>query len=85
MDTQQTVTSLTIDQAIAAVAKVGGDRLRDSAGSLAADTRIADLGFDSLDVAEIIVTLEESAGCELDVESVEPGATIGDLLSIRPL
>lgn len=45
---------------------------------------LADLGFSSLDLAELTVRLEDVAGYELAVEAAEirPLGTVGDLLDM---
>ncbi|MGW6930957.1 acyl carrier protein [Lentzea sp. NPDC054927] len=48
------------------------------------DHTLADLGFSSLDLAELTVRLEDRAGGELALEAAEirPLATVGDLLDL---
>lgn len=72
------------DAAVTAV----GDVLRARHGDgIAVDARtpLRELGLDSLDVAELIVVLEEMVGLELDQESLEDVETVGDLTRMRPL
>ncbi len=71
----------------AAVTAVG-DVLRARHGDgIAVDARtpLRELGLDSLDVAELIVVLEEMVGRELDLESLEDVETVGDLTRLRAL
>lgn len=54
-----------------------------SAGvSLVEDTRPGDLGLSSLQVAEIIFSLEEQYGIEFDAARAADASTLGELLAI---
>jgi acyl carrier protein len=76
---------ITVDQAIAAVEEVmvkksGGGRV-----PIDASTRFDDLQFDSLDVAELFVILEEAARTDLDPSSGEDVEAVSDLVRLRAL
>lgn len=43
-----------------------------------AGSALAELGFDSLDFAEVLVVLEEQIGSELTVDGLIAGATVRD-------
>jgi acyl carrier protein len=48
-----------------------------------AATPLAELGFDSLEVAELFAAIEDRCGLELDPESVRSLITVGDLAQLR--
>lgn len=50
-----------------------------------ADTRLDELGLDSLDFAELFVALEEAAGGEIDPQSTVGLSTVADLPELRRL
>jgi acyl carrier protein len=56
---------------------------RDGIRRATASTRLDELGFDSLEVAELFAALEDRCGIELDPESAQPLMTVGDLAQLR--
>ena len=48
---------------------------------IALDTKLADLNFDSLDMIEIVMDLEDVFGVEVPDEALEKFVTIGDIVS----
>jgi acyl carrier protein len=48
-----------------------------------ASTLLDELGFDSLEVAELFAALEDRCGVELDPESARSLITVGDLTQLR--
>lgn len=46
---------------------------------ITADTKFADLGIDSLDIAEIAMNIEDETGVEIPMD--QSMATVGDLLA----
>jgi acyl carrier protein len=54
-------------------------------GDLDSQTLLTSLELDSLDLAEVLVILEEKAGCWLDLYSVRPLQRVGDLARLTPL
>lgn len=62
------------------VIEIIAERLsKDAAGITEASNIIADLGADSLDIAEIMMDLEDSFGVKVD-EDTEGMNTIGDIV-----
>jgi acyl carrier protein len=80
-DTQQVIT---VDDAIAVVRNVV-EKKGGTSTAIDASTRFDQLDFDSLDVAELFVELEERTGRSLDPESGERIETVGELTRLRPL
>ena len=76
---------ITLDQAIATVKAVVARKKPGEDPQVDASTRFDDLKFDSLDVAELFVGLEELVGRELDPESGKGAEAVGDLVRLRPL
>lgn len=76
--------AITPEMAIDAVERVLGRKVKD-AGPITTDTELESLGFDSLDMIELFVALEEAGDVELDPESAEGIATVGELATLRPL
>ena len=72
---------LTVDQAVEAVSRLLSGKKRQRR-PVTPDTRIEDLGVDSLDIAELFVTLEEIAGVELDPDSAADVQTVADLVHV---
>ena len=58
------------------------EQLGMDADKVAADSKFADLGADSLDTVEIMMALEEKFDIQLDEEGAEKIATVGDAVSI---
>jgi acyl carrier protein len=75
-------TVITVDDAVEAVKRVLSRKSVDGI-DLQPDTRFEDLGLDSLDAADLCITLEEIAGRPLDVSSLSEAATIADLAAVR--
>jgi acyl carrier protein len=50
-----------------------------------ANTRLDTLGLDSLDFAELFVSLEEAGGGEIDPQSTAGIATVGELTRLQRL
>ena len=48
--------------------------------SITSDMRIEDIGADSLDLVEMVMTVEEEFGIEIQDEDIETLTTIGDLV-----
>ena len=42
---------------------------------------VEDLNADSLDLVELIMTVEEAVGCEISTEEAEKLKTVGDLIN----
>lgn len=54
-----------------------------ASSGIADDDRIQeDLGLDSTDAAELVVTLNERHGLSIDLEQMEGAATVGDLVAL---
>jgi acyl carrier protein len=77
-------TTLTVEDAVAAVNSVVSKK-RGAAHTIDASARLEELRLSSLDIAEVLVTLEEAAGCELDPESARDLEVVGDLVALQPL
>lgn len=73
-----------VDDAVAVVQHVLG-RKGDRDTEVGNDTRFDQLEFDSLDVAELFVALEERTGEDLDPESGQGIETVGDLTRLRTM
>ena len=57
------------------------ERLGKEADSITETSNIiADLGADSLDIAEVMMDLEDEFGVKLDEDNAEGPATVGDLV-----
>ena len=56
------------------------EHLGDDSIEVTADTKFADLELDSLDMAELVMTLEDELGTEIEVD--ENLQTVGDLIKI---
>ena len=70
MTTEQQVMDIVVDQ-------LGVDREELTAGK----AFIEDLNADSLDLTELIMTFEESFGCEIPEDEAEKLKTIGDVIT----
>lgn len=58
------------------------DQLDADIDSMTMDTRIADdLGADSLDVVEMLMSIEDEYGIEIPDEAIENMKTIGDVVN----
>ena len=49
-------------------------------GTLTEDTSFEELNFDSLDVVDLIMSLEEEFDCEIPDEEVDNIKTVGDIV-----
>jgi acyl carrier protein len=77
------MTPLTEAMVVEAVNEVLGVK-REQFEPVEAQTPLADLRLDSLDVAELFMALEDCSGCELDPESARALELVGDLSRLRP-
>ena len=59
------------------IAKVVADRIGVDLSTIKPESTFADLGIDSLDTVDLLMSLEDELGVEIDLE--EPVATIADL------
>ncbi len=50
-------------------------------GSITMDTRLEDLGADSLDIVELVMAMEEEFDIQVEDEQVEKIQTVGDIVS----
>ncbi|HWP80221.1 MAG TPA: acyl carrier protein [Candidatus Acidoferrum sp.] len=50
-------------------------------GSISMDTRLEDLGADSLDIVELVMAMEEEFDIQVEDEQVEKIQTVGDIVS----
>lgn len=75
---------VTIEQAVDAINELLGGR-GPSGRPVEAEDRLEDLGLDSLDVAELFLTLEAEAGRELDPASAGALERVRDLAELRAL
>ncbi len=65
------------------IAKILGDQLGVDPATINADTDIIkDLGADSLDVVELLMTLEENGGKTIPEEQVQNIKTVGDIAKV---
>jgi acyl carrier protein len=74
-----------LETVVSALEIVMQNRRKRIAIPIAAETRLEDLDLDSLDVAELFITLEDELGCRLDPESVGEPERVGDLTRIARL
>lgn len=75
---------VTLETAISTVNEVLGTR-RKEWHPVNGNTHIEELGFDSFDLAELFVALEQQVGLELDPASAEDLQRVRDLTELRPL
>ena len=65
------------------IAQMLGDQLGVDPDTINADTDIIkDLGADSLDVVELLMTLEESEGKTIPEDQVQNIKTVGDIVKV---
>ena len=65
------------------IAQIIGEQLGVDPATINADTDIIkDLGADSLDVVELLMTLEESEGKTIPEEQVQNIKTVGDIAKV---
>ncbi|MPM09309.1 Acyl carrier protein [bioreactor metagenome] len=50
-------------------------------GSISMDTRLEDLGADSLDIVELVMAMEEEFDIQVEDEQVEKIQTVGDIVN----
>lgn len=53
-----------------------------SLGSISEDSNLSDLGLDSLDVAQVLFTIENEMNISIESEDFENILTVGDALKI---
>jgi acyl carrier protein len=75
------VSVVTLDIALEAV----NDVLQSRGVTITPDTAFEELGLDSLDLAELMVALEERVGVELDPASAENVKVVRDLVMLEPV
>jgi acyl carrier protein len=76
--------TINIDDVIRALQRVLRDRRRRGV-TVQPATRLDELGFDSLDVAEIFLAIEEEVGFRLDSERVPDLVVVSDFAGLEPL
>lgn len=63
------------------VTDILAEQLDAEAGSITAETRLVeDLGADSLDVVDLVMTLEDEFDMEIPDEDIENVRTVGDIV-----
>jgi acyl carrier protein len=77
-----TSASISLQDALEAIDEILGPG-RNSA-QVKADSRLVDLGLDSLDAAELFLLLEEKAGVQLDPASAGELQSVEDLTKLQP-
>lgn len=75
---------ITVEDAVAAVKRVLEGKHKQEI-DVTPDDSFEDLAFDSLDAADLFVTLEETAGRRLDADSVKRARTVRELTAMRAL
>jgi acyl carrier protein len=78
----QTQGDVTLDQALEAVNSVLA-KSRRNAPVATAETTMEELGLTSLDIAEVVVALEDLIGGELDTANAADVNRVGDLVLLR--
>lgn len=73
---------LTPEQVVSAFNSILG--LRGEFASVTAGTELSRLDLASVDLVEILLILEDMAGCELDPNSVPQPEVVGDLAELKP-
>ncbi len=73
---------VTLRQAIAAVEVVLAQS-RSASEPVTGETTMEELGFSSLDIAEVVTVLERVVGHELVAEDAAAVACVGDLVGLR--
>ncbi len=63
------------------VAEIIAERIGKDVSEITSDTKIEDLGLDSLDVAELMMQFEDEFGYEIELGE-NKAETVGDLVSI---
>jgi acyl carrier protein len=77
-------TLLTAERAVAAVSELLADRTADW-GEIDAATPFDQLAFDSIELAELFMLLEEMLGAAIDTGCGETLTVVGDLTRLRTL
>lgn len=72
-----------IEHAIDAVRQITALRHAEQGSPITAETALDDLGFDSLEIAELFVLLEEKSGTQLDATSVDQVVRVKDLTLLQ--
>jgi len=75
------MSTISLEDAVTAVGKILGPGREQP---IDADSRLIDLGLDSLDAAELFLLLEEKAGVPLDPASAGSLERVGDLTQLQP-
>jgi acyl carrier protein len=78
------MSELTEEMVVEAVNEVLGTK-RARFDAVTPETKLSDLGLDSLEVAELFATLEERSGIDLDPDSARSLASVGDLTQLQPV
>lgn len=74
----------TVAMAVEATNEVLAGQRRSSTMQAIASTPLDELGFDSLEAAELLAALEDRCGVELDPQSAPSLVIVGDLARLRP-
>jgi acyl carrier protein len=70
-------------QAVRSISELLEDRGAD-AGEIHNDTPLEELGFDSLEIAELFMMLEDALGVRFDPASATDMSTVGDFTKLLP-
>ena len=62
------------------IAKILAEQFGVEADSISMDTSFEDLGADSLDVVDLVMTLEDEFDMEIPDEDIENVRTVGDIV-----
>jgi acyl carrier protein len=74
--------SFTREDTLAKVVSIIAEKLSMSKESITAESTFKDLGADSLDIVEIIMSFEESFGIEIKDEDAEKIKTVGSAVEL---
>lgn len=74
--------SFTREDTLAKVVSIIAEKLSMSKESISAESTFKDLGADSLDIVEIIMSFEESFGIEIKDEDAEKIKTVGSAVEL---
>jgi acyl carrier protein len=77
------MSKLTEDLVVRAVSEVLENK-RQRFDAVRGDTPLSQLNLDSLEVAELFVTIESMSGLELDPDSARSIETVADLTRLQP-
>jgi acyl carrier protein len=78
------IQAIGVDQVVEAITNTLRER-RGSAPDIGPDTRLESLDLNSLDYAEVFVSIQEVVGFELDPESAGEVEVVRDLGRLQPL